>query len=148
MSARSAMSSIEAAWKPRSAKTSPATSSICSSRTARGTSRVPARRFSDRAMRQDYFGVGSVRRLTLACFDVTSFGDTLKTMTAPTLLATAFAAVPAAGSEPAGGAALGEVAIATGMATAVTALLLWLCAGHRSGRVRWLGAAADLAHRV
>src|SRR4051794_15233547 len=44
MSARSAISSIEAAWKPSSAKTSPATASICSSRTARGTSRVPARR--------------------------------------------------------------------------------------------------------
>src|SRR4051794_5095556 len=45
MSARSAMSSIDALWKPTSAKTSPATASICSSRTARGTRRVPARRF-------------------------------------------------------------------------------------------------------
>jgi hypothetical protein len=52
------------------------------------------------------------------------------------------------GAEPAGGAALGEVAIATGMATVVTALLLWLCAGHRSGKVRWLGLAADLSSRL
>ncbi len=44
MSARSAISSMDAAWKPRSAKTSPATASICCSRTARGTCRVPARR--------------------------------------------------------------------------------------------------------
>ena len=57
-------------------------------------------------------------------------------------------APPVAGSEPAGGAALGEVAIATGMATFVTVLLVWLCAGHRSGRVRWLGLGADLAHRL
>src|SRR3954468_16519963 len=49
MSARSAISSIDDAWKPRAANSSPATASICSSRTARGTSRVPARRFSDRA---------------------------------------------------------------------------------------------------
>src|SRR3954447_10315854 len=58
------------------------------------------------------------------------------------------AAAAVAGSEPAGGAALGQVAIATGMATVVTALLLWLCSGHRSGKVRWLGAAADLIHRL
>src|SRR4051794_4578335 len=55
MSARTAISSIDAAWKPRSANTSPATSSICSSRTARGTSRVPARRFSDRAIAETLF---------------------------------------------------------------------------------------------
>jgi hypothetical protein len=52
------------------------------------------------------------------------------------------------GTEPAGGAALGQVAIATGMGTAVTVLLLWLCSGHRSGSVRWLGAGADLAARL
>jgi hypothetical protein len=56
--------------------------------------------------------------------------------------------IASTGAEPAGGAALGEVAIATGMATAVTALLLWLCAGHRSGSVRWLGRGADLAARL
>src|SRR4051812_8162786 len=65
-----------------------------------------------------------------------------------TAATTLLAAAPVAGSEPAGGAALGQVAIATGMATVVTALLLWLCAGHRNGRVRWLGAAAGLAERV
>ncbi len=54
----------------------------------------------------------------------------------------------ATGSEPAGGAAVGQIAIATAMATLVTVALLWLCQGHRSGKVRWLGAAADVAGRV
>src|SRR5918997_1154754 len=39
MPAPSAMASTEAAWKPRSANTRSATSSICCSRTARGTLR-------------------------------------------------------------------------------------------------------------
>src|SRR6476661_5675140 len=59
-----------------------------------------------------------------------------------------FSASTLAGAEPAGGAALGQVAIATAMGTAVTVLLLWLCAGHRSGNVRWLGLAAGFAARV
>ncbi len=53
-----------------------------------------------------------------------------------------------AAAEPAGGAAIDQVVIATGGATIVTALLLWLLAGHRSGRVALLGNAAAHAARV
>src|SRR4051812_35914029 len=54
----------------------------------------------------------------------------------------------AQGSEPAGGAALGEVAIATGGAIALTVALLWLGMGHRSGRVPWLARWAKFSERV
>ena len=64
-------------------------------------------------------------------------------MTMSTLLATV-----AAGSEPAGGAATKEIVIATAMATVVTAGLLILCSGHRSGRVKLLGRLADFASRL
>ena len=59
-------------------------------------------------------------------------------------------AAPAAaqGEEPAGGAATGEIVIATVGALAVTSILLVLGLGHRSGRVRLLGRAAALAERV
>ena len=53
-----------------------------------------------------------------------------------------------ASAEPAGGAALDQVVIATTGATIATLLLLWLIWGHRSGRVALLGAAADRAARV
>src|SRR4051812_6526710 len=49
---------------------------------------------------------------------------------------------------PAGGAALDQVAIATGGATVVTALLLWLIQGHRSGRVPYLARASAFTSRV
>ena len=52
------------------------------------------------------------------------------------------------GVEPAGGAALGQVAIATAMGAAVTVVLLWLCAGHRSGRSALLAGAAGAAGRA
>ena len=52
-----------------------------------------------------------------------------------------FSSLIAAG-EPAGGAALDQVVLATAGATAVTALLLWLCLGHRNGRVPHLGRLA------
>jgi hypothetical protein len=67
-------------------------------------------------------------------------------LSTPPRLATAESAVAA--SEPAGGAALDQVVIATGGATVATAALLWLIAGHRSGRVALLGAVADRAARV
>src|SRR3712207_3085355 len=51
-------------------------------------------------------------------------------------------------AKPAGGAALDQVAIATVGATVVTALLLWLCSGHRSGKVPHLTRASDTAARV
>src|SRR5687767_1309086 len=53
-----------------------------------------------------------------------------------------------AASEPAGGAALGQVVIATAGATIATAFLLWLLMGHRSGRVALLGNVADRFARV
>ncbi len=53
-----------------------------------------------------------------------------------------------AAAKPAGGAAIDQVVIATAGATLVTAVLLWLCAGHRSGKVPWLGRAAERASRL
>ena len=50
-------------------------------------------------------------------------------------------------STPAGGAGLDQVAIATGGATVATAILLYVCIGHRSGRIKWLGKLADFAER-
>src|SRR5215210_4638421 len=54
---------------------------------------------------------------------------------------------PIAGSEPAGGAALDQVAIATGSALLLTAAISWLGMGHRSGKVPYLGRAADFFER-
>jgi hypothetical protein len=51
-------------------------------------------------------------------------------------------------SEPAGGAAINEVIIATGGAIVLTALIVWLGMGHRSGRVRFLGDVAAFAERA
>jgi hypothetical protein len=48
-----------------------------------------------------------------------------------------------AAAEPAGGAALDQVVIATAGATIATAALLYLIAGHRSGRVALLTTVAD-----
>ncbi|MFN2616182.1 MAG: hypothetical protein ABR581_03550 [Thermoleophilaceae bacterium] len=53
-----------------------------------------------------------------------------------------------AANEPAGGAAIGQVVIATAFAAVVTAALLWLCSGHRNGRNPLLGRAAAFAGRV
>ena len=50
-----------------------------------------------------------------------------------------------AASEPAGGAEVTQVVIATGGASIATAVLLWLVAGHRSGKVGFLRWAADIA---
>ena len=55
---------------------------------------------------------------------------------------------PARHGEPAGGAAIGQVVIATGAALVLIAALSWLVMGHRSGKVPYLGRAADLAERV
>jgi hypothetical protein len=66
------------------------------------------------------------------------------------LLAYALCAAPAFAqdSEPAGGAALGEVAAATGGAVVFTTALLVLGLGHRSGRVKLLGRWAAFSERV
>src|SRR4051812_15973509 len=53
-----------------------------------------------------------------------------------------------AASEPAGGAALDQVAIATGAALVLSAAIAWLGMGHRSGRVPYLGRAADVTERI
>ena len=53
-----------------------------------------------------------------------------------------------AASEPAGGAALDQVVIATAGATIATAVLLWLVLRHRSGQVGLLSWGSDLAARV
>ena len=61
----------------------------------------------------------------------------------PTLLAQA-----AGGSPPAGGAAIGQIVIATAGAMLVTAVLLWLGMGHRSGKVGLLGRIGAFSERV
>ena len=66
-----------------------------------------------------------------------------------TLVFFAVTAAPAhaQGSEPAGGAAIGEVVIATTGALLLTAALLHFGMGHRSGRVKTLGGLAAFASR-
>ena len=54
----------------------------------------------------------------------------------------------AQGTQPAGGAALGQVAIATAGATLLTIALMWLGMGHRSGKVSLLSRASDLGRRL
>ena len=54
----------------------------------------------------------------------------------------------AQGTEPAGGAAIGEIIIATGGAAVVTAALLFFGLGHRTGRVAVLGNVARWAQRI
>src|SRR4051812_9456206 len=51
-------------------------------------------------------------------------------------------------ARPAAGAALDQVAIATGAAMFVTALVLWLGMGHRSGKVAVLGRLGAFSERI
>ncbi len=51
-------------------------------------------------------------------------------------------------ADPAGGAAIGEVIVATALAGVVTAIALVIVVGHRSGRVRFVGRAAAYAERL
>src|SRR5262245_47134132 len=51
-------------------------------------------------------------------------------------------------AKPAGGAALDQVAIASGAALTVTAVLLWLGLGHRSGKVTLLARLGRFSQRV
>src|SRR3954466_16248390 len=53
----------------------------------------------------------------------------------------------AASQPPAGGSGLDQVAIATGGAAVATAILLWICISHRSGRIKWVGRLASFAER-
>jgi hypothetical protein len=67
----------------------------------------------------------------------------------PAVLVAAAPAAAAAGSQPpAGGAAIGQVIGATLGMTVVTAGLLALVAGHRSGRIKFVGRAADAVGRA
>ncbi|HET8955038.1 MAG TPA: hypothetical protein VFN18_05205 [Solirubrobacterales bacterium] len=59
-----------------------------------------------------------------------------------------FAALLAAAAPPAGGAEIGQIVIATTAATLVTAALLFLGLGHRSGRVQILQRLADHSERT
>ena len=65
------------------------------------------------------------------------------------LLLLALAAVPAqaSGEEPAGGAAIGEIVIATAGAMTLTGLLLGLGWAHRTGRTQLLARAAAASER-
>src|SRR5213596_3201064 len=65
-----------------------------------------------------------------------------------TVISTIGLSVLAAASNPAGGAALDQVAIASGAALVLSAAIAWLWMGHRSGKVPYLGRAADLTERL
>jgi hypothetical protein len=54
---------------------------------------------------------------------------------------------PLAAAKPVGGAALDQLVIANLMAIAASGTLLWLVLGHRSGRVPYLGRAAEFTER-
>ena len=51
-------------------------------------------------------------------------------------------------ADPAGGAAIGEVVLATAMAGVVTAIALVVVIGHRSGRVKFVGRAAAYSEKL
>ena len=75
-------------------------------------------------------------------------GRLLPAVTAALLAALAGApAALAAKQPPAAGADIGQVVIATLGATIATAVMLWVCVSHRSGRIKWLGKLAALAER-
>src|SRR3954469_13970540 len=54
----------------------------------------------------------------------------------------------AAAARPAGGAAIGQVAIATAFATAMTIALLWVMKAHRDGRTKILDRLGAVAERA
>src|SRR5688572_1409854 len=63
------------------------------------------------------------------------------------LMAAGPAYAQSTGNEPAGGAAIGEAIGATAGALVATALVIYLIAGHRSGRIKLLGRVAGWAER-
>ncbi len=63
------------------------------------------------------------------------------------MLATLVTAATAS-SEPAKGAPLGDVIWGTAVATAATALVIWIASAHRAGRIAWLGRLAGFSARV
>src|SRR5213592_3928606 len=64
------------------------------------------------------------------------------------MLSTALLAATTAAAKPAGGAAIGQVIIATSFATAATVGLLWLMQTYRAGRNQVLARAATFSERV
>src|SRR5436190_908732 len=64
------------------------------------------------------------------------------------MLSSALLATATAAARPAGGAAIGQVILATSFATAATAGLLWLMQTYRAGRNRVLAGWADFSERV
>jgi hypothetical protein len=80
--------------------------------------------------------------------DASRFKRVTQALTAALFVALAGApAASAASQPPAGGADIGQVVLATGGATVATAILLFVCIGHRSGRIKWLGKLANYAER-
>jgi hypothetical protein len=57
----------------------------------------------------------------------------------------AISAAASTSGEPAGGAAIGQVVVATLGAAVAFSILAWLCAGHRSGRLTYLKRASERA---
>jgi hypothetical protein len=64
------------------------------------------------------------------------------------MIAASLHTLVAAAPKPAGGAALDQVAIATGGAMAASLAVWWIIRGHRSGSVGLLGRAAAIAGRI
>jgi hypothetical protein len=54
----------------------------------------------------------------------------------------------AAAAPPARGAPLGDILWASFVATVLSAVVLWVAAAHRAGRITWLGRAAERAERI
>jgi hypothetical protein len=54
----------------------------------------------------------------------------------------------AASSEPAKGAPIGDVIWGTAVASAATALVIWIASAHRAGRISWLSRLAGFSSRV
>ena len=72
----------------------------------------------------------------------------LTTMASVLALLAPASALAAGGSEPARGAPIGDVLWGTGVATGVTALVIWIAMAHRAGRITWLGRVAGFSERV
>ena len=72
----------------------------------------------------------------------------LTTMASVLALLAPASALAAGGSEPARGAPIGDVLWGTGVATGVTALVIWVAMAHRAGRITWLGRVAGFSERV
>src|SRR4030081_1636071 len=54
----------------------------------------------------------------------------------------------AAATPPARGAPIGDILWASAVATLLSAVVLWIAAAHRAGRIAWLGRAAGRAQRL